>query len=245
MVLRRRRPSRRRPQSHHRHNYLLRRADFIARIPHHRPRWQHLVYRAGRGHPGPDRSFAQLSPTVSIFRQWHFHQCGWRSCRYSGPAATFTSNLPGATPSSFHRVHQLGRWQYQRRNNFFRAASGGTTFTVSGTNTYLTPGTAYHPVVTISSASAPGTRHRHQYPQSSPAPSSPPATPYHMSRSQRLTAVLATFVGPVPASGYTATINWGDGSTSARHHRGHQRRLPESSARIRRTPLRVITPQMS
>lgn len=130
---------------------------------------------------------------------------------FSGPVASFTSNLAGATPSSFTASIDWGNGTIT--TGTISLAEDGVTYLVNGSNTYDTPGT-YAVTVTVSSASV-----------TTPAVANSTATvetsligvgnnSSHAERSA-YTYTVATFVGPVPAADYTATITWGDSTTSA------------------------------
>lgn len=129
---------------------------------------------------------------------------------YHGPVATFTSNLPHATTSSFSASIDWGNGTSS--TGTISLADDGVTYVVSGTNTYNTAGT-YALAVSISSpdVTTPAVANTTATIQSSLYAVG--NTTSHIEQAS-FTDTIATFVGPVPTSGYTATIYWGDSTSS-------------------------------
>lgn len=152
----------------------------------------------------------QLQPTVEISANGTTINA-MAGLPFSGPVASFTTNLAGAKPGDFAASINWGDGTVTA--GVISLADDGATFVVSGNNTYQAPG-SYGVTVTITSPQAATPAVATSAAQVTGGIIASPASVSHVEK-ESFTAVLATFVGTGPASSYTATIAWGDNTTSA------------------------------
>ncbi len=161
-----------------------------------------------------------------------------------------------------HGVDQLGRWDRRRRRHRNRARLGdGSPFgsaqpvTVSGTRTYAEPGTydqSNSVGVTIDcyGPATPATRAIHgtfvAHVADAPRRLGGVARDRRDHAASRMTArsrPSPTTTPARPRAPYTATIDWGDGtSTTSRHDHRHRRRPASRSPVTTRTPPAAALP---
>jgi hypothetical protein len=151
-----------------------------------------------------------LTPTGSTFS-------ATMGVPFSGTVATFTDTYTANVPSDFTATINWGDGPAVTAGT---VTGGGGFFSVSGTHTYTFPG-HFVPTVTISE-DAPGTATATAFPTASVLP---PAGLLWVSASSNLQTERVPFAGTVgaifdhdvsqPASNFTATIGWGDGTVSA------------------------------
>ncbi|TMQ35387.1 MAG: DUF4214 domain-containing protein [Planctomycetota bacterium] len=134
---------------------------------------------------------------------------------FSGTVATFTSNDP--TPQSASNYSAAIVWGDGTTTAGTVAANGSGGFNVSGTHTYAEDGSLPVDVriadaVDATNATAASTATVHEFSLSITG------TPLATTEGQALSGTVATFRdpgSPDPASEFAATIDWGDGTTTA------------------------------
>jgi hypothetical protein len=131
---------------------------------------------------------------------------------FSGVVASFTDADPNAVASDFTATIT---WGDGHTSTGTVAGNGSGTFTVSGTNTYAEEG-SFPISVQISDAGG-ATTTASSTANVNDAPLSASGTTVNPIEGNLFTGTVATFTDADPfgtASDYTATINWGDGTTS-------------------------------
>jgi hypothetical protein len=134
---------------------------------------------------------------------------------FNGVVATFTDGRGGAVPGDFTATID---WGDGTTTAGTVASTGGGAFTVSGTHTYADEGAFSLPVqitdnVSMTSASTTSTANVAEADALTPAP-----VTFSASTGTPFSGVVATFTDTYTAnvpSDFTATIDWGDGTTTA------------------------------